>query len=214
VVLRRSSGSFSPPRRSSSCPPASSLRPQSVCLDHLLSFPDWVQLKSAPCLLRLSSAIRGTVLPPPVWFPDLWCIWAVHVVGAGPSLNTRLLMGPCNSDDIALLSLRPLVLPLLLAFTSSPMPTPGGLLLFLPWFPSCFSPCLQRMKIMKTISNLIMFSYVIFANFFWPCCSYFSIFNSFSIFINFRAVSCIVELFSIIFNVNPFSKLIYIVRNF
>jgi hypothetical protein len=70
--------------------------------------------------------------PPPVWFPDLWCIRTVDVVGAGPSLNTRLLMGPCNSDDIALLCLRPLVLPLLLVSRAPPCLPPGVCSWFCP----------------------------------------------------------------------------------
>ena len=95
--------------------------PQSACLDHLLSFPDWVALKSAPIISATAPPSEVPSFPPPVWFPDLWCIWTVDVVGAGPSWNTRLLMGPCSySDDIALLCLRPLVLPLLSAFVELP----------------------------------------------------------------------------------------------
>jgi len=51
----------------------------------------------------------------------------VDVVGAGPSWNTRLLMGPCSySVDIALLCLRPLVLPLLLVLVELPHAYPRG----------------------------------------------------------------------------------------
>jgi len=115
--------------------------PQSACLDHLLSFPDWVALKSAPIVsataplsfpdwVDLKSAPIVSATAPPSEVPSFLLRSGFLTYGAygrwmssvpAPAGITRLLMGPCSySDDIVLLCQRPLVLPLLSAFVELP----------------------------------------------------------------------------------------------
>jgi len=95
--------------------------PQSACLDPLLSFPDWVDLKSAPFVSATAppSEVPSFLLRSGFLTYGAYGRWMSSV--PAPAGSTRLLMGPCSySDDIALLLQRPLVLPLLSAFVELP----------------------------------------------------------------------------------------------
>jgi len=101
--------------------------PRSACLGTLLSFSDWAEIKSAP--FSSASAPPSEDLAPFLLRSGFlgyriygrWLSSSQQV----PAGKTRLQMGPSAfSDDIAFLTIRPLPLPLLLAYQEPP--TPGS----------------------------------------------------------------------------------------
>jgi len=101
--------------------------PQSACLDSLLSFPDWVDHKTAPVF---SATAPPSEVPPFLLRSGFLAYGAYGRLMSSmpvPAGKTRLQMGPCGyADDILNLCLRPLVLPLLLVLVELPHAYPRG----------------------------------------------------------------------------------------
>jgi len=121
--------------------------PRSACLDPSLSFPDWVCHSSAP-VFDSAAAPPSEVVPFLVEsgflaYGEYGLLLSSSPVPAG---KIRLLMGPCGyADDM--LSLRPLMLPLLREFVELPLVNHHGSAPGVALAPALFVDLLQLLML-------------------------------------------------------------------
>ena len=127
--------------------------PQSACLDSLLSFPDWDDLKTAPVFSASAPPSAAVAFLRESGFLVLG-EYARFMSSAGvPSGVTRLQLGPhfYEDDVVLLLGARPLLLPSLLALAELPCAFLQGSAAGQPLAPELYLDLLQLLLLSVSV---------------------------------------------------------------